>query len=232
MISPSQYVKNKVCLYSLSYASTSEEQAKLKVFNQLLNVIGNGIRDEEELAQELKEIKVDTEKYPRLISGEKLFFGYKDKTFSETTPYIFEEEKALYPDIEEWYENTIHPFSPYPNFDKNYSIIYNSESLLKSEEWIKEIIWFYQQCRICVENNNHYYAFPKETEKETKKHVESIKNAIESKNLSSNEEISTLWGAEFSGDYYQFCVNRWNKEKERIFEFIDVTIEMLEDKLR
>ena len=44
--------------------------------------------------------------------------------------------------------------------------------------------------------------------------------------------ISDAYGVEYTGDTKDFLIRRWEKEKQRINDFIDEIIDMLEEKLK
>ena len=73
---PDDYVLSRVNAYPCLYASDSFENTKLLVLDQLLNVIGNGVRDAHELRRELRWHEFDRERGLRLCSGEPVAWGY------------------------------------------------------------------------------------------------------------------------------------------------------------
>lgn len=61
MLTPDEYFLRCVFDYPMLYASESMYISQMKVFDQLLNVIGNGIDDKEDLILELNKPKLSKE---------------------------------------------------------------------------------------------------------------------------------------------------------------------------
>ena len=53
LLTPEQCVKRAICQYPTLFAKNSFEESKFAVLDQFLDVIGNGIRDDEELDEYL-----------------------------------------------------------------------------------------------------------------------------------------------------------------------------------
>lgn len=243
MLTPKQYINRALKLHPTLYVGkgTSYEEARMKVLDQLLNTNGNGIRDNEELEYELKNHGDIVENFdPRWFEYD-VVYGYKNvkefqqfvfPMFSDDDVTCFEYEKDCHPDVKHWLESTVYPFNPYPNFDKEYSTIYQCPDFLNlGDEWIQEAIDFYEHCYMwLMENENKYsYAFPKATEKETLRTIEDFKQCIS--RYDSYDAVTEAYGTEYNGNVYDFIERRWIKEKARIFEFIEETIALLKGKL-
>lgn len=111
LFTPDDYVLARVAQYPSLYSDASLDGAKLRVFDQLFNVIGNGIRDIGELRADLKYHKFNRDRALRAISGEEVYYGYYD--FEMIGDYKFprgdsvtalESEKANHPDVKVWSE--------------------------------------------------------------------------------------------------------------------------------
>ena len=228
------------------YAYEDPEVAKFAILDQLLNVIGNGIRDEEELRAELfvkKGFKVDIDQ-AKAFCEKGVFEGYTRMTefgpdFDSVTKGYLEEEKNSRPDVLRW--NKCNPSLqegelrvPYPNFKENYSTVYTTNFIKVVDlDWIKETIWFYEKCLEFItskDSNQYAYAYPNAEffrsdqllSTLTKKFIEDYKGDIAK---FSKDYVTT--GVEFDGDIDKFLIYRWNAEKKRIIEFIANTLNIL-----
>lgn len=249
MITADTYIMNMINEYPTLYAAESYKKAKIKVLDQLLNVIGNGIRDDEELTEQLEGIdpEITMADIAKYVSGEKIYYGYtKITTYEENGKIIFtspdntgktyygvlESEKDNYKDVVYWMECTRHPHRPYPNFDEKYSTIYQCPSFLSLHpSFIEAAIEFYEYVKEWLVDNEskYHYAFPCDTEQKTEKRTKDI--TLNMAKYKTWDEISEAYGTEYKGDVYQFQVDRWARDKERIFQFLEKTLEMLKEKL-
>lgn len=243
---PEDYILSRIAAYPSLYGSNSYDESRIKVLDQLLNVIGNGIRDDEELADDLKAFTYDRERAVKAYSGEPVYYGYYQTR--ELIPGCFigegdsisvlESEKDAQPDIVYWMQakdtnfraerlGIKNTWKPYPNFDKKYSTLYTTNIRDYGPEWQTEILWFYTKCLEYFNGDcsNYHSAFPNQTIHQTQQSIDSIKKFTEK--YATFEEITEAYGVEFKGDYGQFLVDRWAKEKTKIFEFINNTISEL-----
>lgn len=245
---PEDYILSRINAYPSLYGSDSYERSKIKVLDQLLNVIGNGIRDDEELADDLKVFKFDRERAMKICSGEPTWYGYYQTR--EIIPghfmgegdsiTVLESEKENHPDIVYWMENKRESYrnmrmgipnvwNPYPNFDKKYSTLYTTNIKEYGPEWRAEILWFYTKCLEYFNGDcsSYHAAFPCSTVYQTEQAIEGIKKFTAK--YTTYQEITDAYGVEFKGDYGQFLVDRWVKEKARILEFINNAIAELQE---
>lgn len=166
------YLFDCIYRYPTLYGSLSLNDAKMKVLDQFLNVIGNGIRDDKELLDvvagfERKLKKADIAKYVT-ISGV-LWYGYTEANVKRVTigegagarefvypqgnPENFyitsEEEKAQHPEIVKWSKSTFYGgFSPYPNFGETHSTIYQCPAFFQLDvSWLEAALWYYKNCQ-------------------------------------------------------------------------------------
>lgn len=236
---PEQYILASVEEYPSLYASTSYESAKMKVLDQLFNVNGNGIRDSEELAEELAFTPTDFEHAKKYLTGEQTYYGYykmKDYgtfQFPENTPDdlsgVLESERVNYPKVVHWQACSLYEFTnPYPNFKKDYSIVWRSNFKDYGQDWINAAIDFYTKCKEYFEGDcsTYHYAYPRKTEGETRQTRDSYQKTMKDK---TPEDIEKGYGVPYDGDLDKFITARWMKEKARILSFIDETIEMLKN---
>lgn len=154
---PEQYVLARVLQYPTLYSSSSYESTAFNVFDQLFNVIANGIRDHEELINELEFKSLDENEAKRYITEEKLFYGYSEvenigdlvfPKINSSSINALDSDREKYSQILLWRESKKHNHrDPYSNFNKEYSIIYKSDFLEFGEELIDAAKWFYGQCK-------------------------------------------------------------------------------------
>ena len=226
-ITPDQYVQTTIVNFPTLYAGPDYKICKLKVLDQLLNVAGNGIRDDEELLEHF-DLEPAPE-YSQRYHNEVIFRGYYTEDWSDRNViYCLDKDRYKYPNIVRWLPSAAHGFNPYPNFQEEYSVVYRCPKILKfGQDWVDEIIKFYEYCRKWIlENEGRYhYGFPKETADATKRSIESLRSFISK--YKSHEEISDAYECEYDGDIYKFQCDRWQKEKQRILKFIDKTLKFL-----
>lgn len=245
MITPKQYVLILVSEYPTLYADSSYEKSAFRVFDQLFNVIGNGIRDHSELIQELDVVPVEEPTVVKYFTGEPLYWGYEKTrdlghgviipdTSQNENIVALESERHLYPNVKLWVQSNgelsdEHPSFkvPYPNFDEAYSTVYRTNFHELGEEWIDAAIWFYEQCNSFFDEKPEYYhyAYPSHNKNIDERLVRDLSERF--KSYSSHEEISKAYGVEFHGDIDDFARRRWQSELKDIREFINKTLNML-----
>lgn len=237
LLTPDQFIKLAICRFPTLYACDTFEFSKFRVLDQLLNVIGNGIRDDDELDEFIFVENVpDFSDYERYIK-EEIFFGYENVRAIEGSNVLFpegesitclESNKHLYPNVKKWiHSKKIKEKAPYPNFKEGYSTVYRTNFERLGNEWIDAAIWFYQEAKVLLEQyeSTYHYAYPCATERET---VNRKADQIKMFGARTNEEISKDWEHPYDGDIEKFLIGKWQKEKTRIFEFIERTISYLE----
>lgn len=237
MLSPQQYVYNQVVSYPSLYHANSYEAAAKRVFDQFFNVIGNGV----DLPDELDRPIADRVEAAKFLRGEKVYWGYADveelgngvmipKRSSDGKSLIcVESEKALHPEVLLWIDCKDYPWTPYPNFNKRYSTVYEPEFKDLGKEWIEAAIWFYEECVKFFNNTPEWYvdAYPCKSQRETDNQLYDMRVRLQS--YKSNEEISEAYECEFDGDIDKFLRLRWEKELSRIDRFISETLSYLRE---
>lgn len=239
--SPEDYVKAKVIQYPSLYASANFETSKFLVFDQLFNTIGNGVRSWRSFKKEISVRDVNLDRAEIFTRGEKIFYGYKGITtlaevqmsgaFEVT---VADCERINYPEITFWMESsfsnvTLADVNPYPCFDENYSLLYNMDCSKLSEDWIRDIIWFYEECQRFFADDKRWlkyaYAYPNEDSW----HDEDLRSII-GKRIEEYTEAGTLdklymdYGVKYTGDLESFLVQRWNLKRENIEKFLKKTL--------
>jgi len=173
---------------------------------------------------------------------------YFPDSYSLVARNVFEEEKINYPEVIYW--RSINPnvdlneimaerndlkfdteFRPYPNFQKQYSLIWKLPEIfsLLNDEWKKEIIWFYEKCEFAINNGcfKNYSEFPTGSKKIDQRHVEEMKKFIGDR---TNEQVSKDYEVYFDGNVEDFLNRKWLKTKKEYLEFIKETIEYIKSK--
>ena len=237
MLSPEQYVYNQVASYPALYHADSYESAAKKVFDQFFNVIGSGVY----LPDELDRPIVDQVEAAKFLRGEKVYWGYTEveelvngviiaKWSSNGKSLIcVESEKTLHPEVLIWIDCKDHSWTPYPNFEKKYSTVYEPEFKDLGKEWIEAAIWFYEQCVEFFQTTpeQYVYAYPRKSQRETDNLLFMARWMVLS--YKSNKEISEAYGCEFDGDFDKFLRLRWEKDLSRIDRFIFKTLSYLRE---
>jgi hypothetical protein len=242
---PEQYILHSVLKYPTLFSGYDYNDTKFRVLDQLLNVNGNGIRDNKELLEELKYCKFDELEALKYTKGESIYYGYYeiDDRFKFTEVgkgdpiYVLESERDNYPNIKLWNKSTIHTHNPYPNFEKDCSIVWSSDFKSLGQEWREIAIWFYTKCHEYFYDQyqcySYDYSFPYfdtyQNRDLTHHRLEDFQKHIKDK-YESYEALSKAYGVEgYNGDDYDFLVRRWQKEKTRIIAYINETIKYLEE---
>ena len=232
---PDDYVLSRVNAYPCLYASDSFENTKLLVLDQLLNVIGNGVRDAHELRRELRWHEFDRERGLRLCSGESVAWGYYEVEDwgngflmgrGESISAVLS-ERHLHPEVVHWLESKPIHFDPYPNFQKEYSIVWQGDFLKLNKQWRTAADWFYERCELWFQQNeNHYHrAYPRETPAKSQQYLKDMQE--QRGHYDSDAAFSEAYGIEYHGDMEDFMRRRWQCEKQKISEFIAETREYL-----
>lgn len=242
--------------YPSLYTDATLEGAKLKHYDHLFNVIGNGYRDMDEFVQAHtinKKNKAYIDGFPdKYITVEPLFEAYTQvderrsvpvgKDGSELPGLYTEQELKELPQVKYTLQvnksyRRRETFVPYPNFKKQYSIMWDDVSVL-DKSWLEEAQFFYTKCKefFASEHVHHYHnAHPLEDNTDAWKRLinDYESNFIRLKKDDMSVEdyhaaISKAYGCEYTGDTMQFIKNRWVIEHTRINDFLDETLERLQ----
>lgn len=240
-------------VYPSLYSSPSVELSKFKYFDHVFNTIGNGTRSLEEFVDRHTINKEDEDvitEYPeKYISEQPLFMVYKEFTMignhkspkngSDIDGLYTESEVAEMPDTYstlqinkkyKWDEDK--EFSPYPNFRKDYSMVWNIGVTTLDDSWTNAAIWYYEKAKKFFNSehvSNYHGAYPK-TEKNISRIVADYEKAFERykteemTELEFHKTISDAYELEYNGNIQDFIQRRWNKELSRILNFIDETL--------
>lgn len=233
IFTPEDYVLFRVGQYPTLYAAETFEQVKLRIYDQLFNVIGNGIRDHDELRHDLTQHQFDRERSLKFCNGAQVFWGYTEVkdfgcgflmgTGESITAGDFEQDQ--YPDIIHWQESGFCKWNPYPNFNKRYSAIWFPEFReVAGDEWVAEAVWYYGKCRewFMTNSNEYHGSYPTGNPgKDAQYMVDMIKQRDR---YDTDEEFSKAYGLEYTGDMSDFMTRRSQKTIDEALAFIDETI--------
>ena len=240
------------------YAHPNIERSKLRVYDQIFNVIGNGYVDQDDFDADFTitaKNKPLLDNYPAKYSSDEILFeGYTEidpdfeefeKQFPKSGTNIkglyTEWEKDLHPEVKLWREKkpSTSDWIPYPNFQKEYSLVWDFDMDKLDASWLEEAVWFYEQSKkffLSEASAQYHYAWPSEPQKQ-----QYIITSFESRFPTYNKEgmtqdeyyaaISKAYEFPYNGDTQLFVQQRWEKEKARILAFIEETTTMLSDKL-
>lgn len=238
IFSPNDLYNNYVMNHSFfsTYKNKDFDSFKLSLLDHLFNVIGNGINSNEDFLNFIYDngFRCTAEDVFKKLNG-KYYSGYCNDDFSKYYSMIPEEELKNYSNHNFKIVEKNSFFSPYPNFKKEYSVVYNIDfdSLGENKElWINEIIYFYQSCINFLNSDDskkHNYAYPSDNENKDKFTFSEYQRRFET--YLSNEEISKAYGLHYDGNLHEFICNRWKKEKEEWIDFSEKTISFLKSKL-
>ncbi len=248
ILNPREYVLSSIVEYPSLYAAGTYDESAFKVYDQLFNVIGNGVRNTYELIREVTGTPVSEESAQKYLNNEPLYYGYEnvlilnsgfkypDPSKHEDFITVIESEKDKHPNIKLWVdcslgnddENNI--TSPYPNFSEKYSIVYNSDFTQLGNEWQEAAIWYYQKAKDFFEQTPSYYrrAYPSNDSYEDK---ELISGYLEEFKNKSPQQITEQYNTEYNEDVYKFAEAHWQNKLSQIKIFLAKTIEMLENNL-
>lgn len=182
--------------YPSLYTSATLANARLKIFDQIFNVIGNGYRDHDEFVnahQWTPKIAEMARGFPsKYIGVEPLYTGYMATTVRGEGAMTFEmadihsslqglyteAEKEFHPDVKKWSlsngrrgqtQPEVH--SPYPNFKTEYSLLYHVKIEELDDSWLKAGAEYYEYCREYFnspESANYHGAWPADPQKQTR----------------------------------------------------------------
>jgi len=238
--------------YPLLYASNSIEISKYKVYDQLFNTIGNGYGDLKTLTNKLsinkKTIDLINDFPIKYINQEDLYSGYtkfRDAEFelvdfnSMLNELFTEKEKITQNDVVKFIKVKKHDAIPYPNFKKEYSMVWKIDMHKLDPSWIEGAIWFYKESKEFFNSekaSQYHYAWPSDVKKQEKliENYENSFNRLKKDGQTEQEffdEISKAYEVIYSGNTRDFIKNRWSNDLNQIKAFIDETLEKLENDL-
>lgn len=241
ILSPDEYLWSVIVAYPSLYARPTMERAKLAVLDQLLNVTGNGIRDDAELIDALRRRpQVPSESDALRFIGKEMFYGYRSvRTIAghlypdstDDSVAVLDEDRHLHPEVKLWVPcrqpGPDKPWVPYPNFDARYSAVSIPAFRGLGPAWRNTAIWFYEEARRFFEAHpeNYHYAYPSNRPERDAGLIQSFEKAYP--RYGSHEAFGEAYGVPFHGDFDDFARRRWAKERQRCLDFIDGTLTTL-----
>lgn len=236
-LSPEQYCALQALLYPSLYASDSLAECKLKVYNQLFNVIGSGIGSASELRQALRARDFDQDTGFAWTRQSRGFRGYENVrefhgiTLPDGMPCATvprEPDKSGFPRAVFWQAFENKPLqAPYPNFHKTYSLAWLAELDEFGPEWIEAAACFYRWCDRFFSHDPRAYhgSFPSASPEADLERIANQNALLQGR---SPTQIQADYGVAWRGSTPQFLTDRWTRERSRIQAFIAETLERLE----
>lgn len=126
----------------------------------------------------------------------------------------------------------------YPNFQEEYSLLYQMKLTDIPTDWLENALWFYNECKTFFLNGAEGYsnAYPNKD----KKRDDDFRAIIERIGTEYATEaewysyVSKTYGnghTEFKGDFHDWRTRSWENEKARIIAFIDKTTALIQKTL-
>lgn len=246
IIKPTDFIIRAVNNYPSLYAAPSYDDSKFKILDHAFNTIGNGLYMSSFIGNPSTQQEISNAQ--KWFRCERAAYGYEKCTTIECGEYSYPRpsgdpsvvvplyEMPDHPQISRWVEfDCGAKESPYPNFKKEYSMVWDARDINFSDlgiEWVDAAIWYYTKCKeffLDVEQSKQYYtAFPCSNERRTKNTVKDYKEVLSK--YKDADAITAAYEVEFIGDphsdadVYSFIERRWLKEKQRILDFIEETL--------
>lgn len=234
-----------------SYTANDIFKAKIKFYNQIFNVIGNGLNDLDDF---INSYTITNNNIHLLNSFDTKYIGTNDLfwAYTEVTDYgdfkfpvmdsniqglFTKDELSSMPQVKltTLLKNNDDEWTPYPNFKKKYSLVWNVDLYKLDSSWSLAAIDFYNHMKDFFNSDkiyNYHSAYPKNDKK-----MNSLINDYEScfkkylldgmTTSDFHKSISKAYELDYSGDTKDFIIRRWNIEHSRILSFIDDTLSML-----
>lgn len=246
ILAPFDFIIRKVNAHPSLYASPSYDETKFRILDHVLNTIGNGCYMESFEGDPVTDLEIAKAK--KWFHCERAAYGYMktrklgDSSFEmpEGEPIVVrEDEMKDHPEIVYWVDfDASEERNPYPNFMKEYSAVWNNRDIIFEElgpQWAKVAGWYYNRCRDYFMDSekvkSYYGAFPNKDQEENEQRLASYLKLISStEKYPTNDDISKAYECEFIGDRTNiddvsaFATRRWEKEHQRILDFIYETL--------
>lgn len=243
-------------IYPILYSAKTIEDARFKFFDHIFNTIGNGNNTLEDFKANFtinssNQHLIDS--FPsKYITSQPLYTCYtkiKDTVGGFHIPdqhsallgiYTKEEIQKM-PEVKSYIQandvkNDDILFIPYPNFQKEYSMIWRYDLTKIDESWFKAAKEYYLHAKEFFHSDlvNLYHNAAPIDEKEMQKSIQEYEfffQKYKKENVTQEEYYQTIsknYNHFYDGDTKKFIQERWNKEKNRILNFIDETLEKIE----
>lgn len=242
--------------YPTLFSSDTLDDAKFKYFDHIFNVLGyrdlNEFIDAHWIGKHNEHLLAS---FPsKYISSEPLYRAYTksckmgtidipefdsaiDGIYTEAELEELESVAISIPNKSQFCDDDPSFPIPYPNFMKDYSMVWRMDMTKLDSTWTEAAIWYYEEIRKFFNSDKaSYYDRAVPTNDRDKKDLISDYEKMflrYKKDGMSQEEffevISENYELEYNGDTEAFIHARWNKELERIKLFLDETLDMLKN---
>lgn len=151
LLTPEQFVYKKIIKLPSLYATYDNiDQSRYSIMDQLFNVLGNGIYTLEEFLEEISSEELPNKDRALYLLQSNLYYAMEGLEFDRYESFLVvpEIEKINYKNITRWLDiGKIRSWNPYPNFNKKYSIVWQSDFIKNIPiDWVKEAKIFYYTC--------------------------------------------------------------------------------------
>lgn len=231
--------------YPALYTSPTVELSKMKFCDQIFNTIGNGISTADAFELEFtitEDNKHLINSYPDLYITSQPLYTVCHKTPTGITKYFqnlyTQEQAAQFTPQRDYTSYPVNKFSgdfsPYPNFESKYSLVYNIDLSRYDSSWTVAAIFYYSKMKEWFTSNSvcEYAAANhlKDMQSSIASYQQMFKRYVGDAQTveEQNANISKVYGIEYTGDIEQFIVTRWKYELNRIMAFIDETLVKLQ----
>lgn len=240
------------------YASPSLYESKMRCYDYIFNVIGNGINDiksfQDMFSINMKNATLIESYAPKYVGNKDLFLAYREyKDFGHGIKMGVHEsvldglytsgELDVLQDVNHSMKidknRSVLGFVPYPNFNERYSFVWCVDIKDLDKTWILAAKEYYDNCKDFFNSNAKYLYSGAWTddEKEINKQVTQYelmfkKYYVDGMNITDiNKSITGAYGVAYDGNIKKFIMFRWDIELKRIFKFIDDTLLKLNEEL-
>ena len=249
LLTAQQYIAKSIDQYPSLFMLSTYDDSKFAVLSHLFEAVGNGVKDFKGF-RKLCAGKGDEPDMPpaHYYDGTPLFTGFTEVTtfgsvtipqYSAKTFYgVPESQKDQYPSVVLW--KTPRPSArpaPYPNFKVEYALVYELKNNLSKLDisWIEAAQWFYKECKNYFHGDcrDYHFAHPKPTDHQNLLAIQDFLKYVENQKkpgLSTQElhqNISEAYRHPYDGDPDHFLATKWLKERKRIMQYIDATLDLL-----
>lgn len=225
---------------SLHTANTLE-LAKLKFYDQVFNVIGNGLNTANEFEREF----TITDENKHLLNTFPEKYITHDSLYADNNQLQGNYLRSLYTreEAEELQRmgynirqcnSNYDVFVPYPNFRAEYSLVYTIDLKEYDSSWTIAAIYYYSAMQQWFKSDS-VREYPNASHlRDMQSSIRSYKQAFkryEGDTTTADERnanITRAYGIHYTGDIEQFIHARWDEELNRINTFITETLSKLQ----
>ena len=159
-------------------------------------------------------------------------------TMGDLLDSFAKENVRLIPEKYHFPDENITLKTPYPNFEKQYSVLWEIDVTLLPKSWVMAAISYYTDCALFFKEGakGYHNAYPYKDAKTFEQVTTSIMNQKDKFKTEEEwfkyieQQYSRRTGVSFTGDIDAFCKARWEQERQNSIAFCEETIHMLLDK--